>query len=299
MLGETFFRWVSRLAVAATYEEVLDSLFDGLFAEVIDAEGIGLTETDRTGTVVATHGQVGDGFKLEGCAAEFAAGTICLHAHRAEPFTEELDERFRVAMALVCAHLRRICADLYEKRVRERLVLVRRESQFAAFIVHGRAVVPYNAAAVAYCDAYWGPDDTERMLSAEQAKHFWNKVNASWRNPVDPQWTLVTLDLGGGDLDIPVLGRHDGGAVLLFTPPPREAPQVDLPMLTRRQRDIMEWISEGKTSAETAIILNISPRTVEKHLEAVFQRFGVENRVAAVRTYLDLKNGLDPRLPFS
>ncbi len=62
-------------------------------------------------------------------------------------------------------------------------------------------------------------------------------------------------------------------------------------MLTRRQREIMEWISEGKTSAEAAIILDISPRTVEKHLEAVFQRLGVENRTTAVRRYLEMKSG--------
>jgi len=30
---------------------------------------------------------------------------------------------------------------------------------------------------------------------------------------------------------------------------------------------------------------------VEKHLEAVFQRLGVENRIAAMRRYLDLKRG--------
>ena len=62
-------------------------------------------------------------------------------------------------------------------------------------------------------------------------------------------------------------------------------------LLTRRQREIMEWIAEGKTSAETAIILDISPRTVEKHLEAIFQRLGVENRITAVRRYLELLSG--------
>lgn len=63
-------------------------------------------------------------------------------------------------------------------------------------------------------------------------------------------------------------------------------------VLTKRQLEIMEWISEGKTTAETATILKISPRTVEKHLEAIFERFGVENRIAAVRRYLDSKAGI-------
>jgi DNA-binding CsgD family transcriptional regulator len=59
----------------------------------------------------------------------------------------------------------------------------------------------------------------------------------------------------------------------------------------------MDWIAEGKTSAEVGTILQISSRTVEKHLEAVFNRFGVDNRVAAVRMYLDLRNGKDGRQP--
>ena len=87
------------------------------------------------------------------------------------------------------------------------------------------------------------------------------------------------------------------GEVILILPVPggggnvAESEQV-ASVLTRRQREIMEWIAEGKTSSEVAIILDISPRTVEKHLEAVFHRLGVENRIAAVRRYLDLKSGL-------
>ena len=91
---------------------------------------------------------------------------------------------------------------------------------------------------------------------------------------------------------IHALPKLNGEVILMFPlPGVEESAEEALSILTRRQREIMDWIAEGKTSGEAAIILGISPRTVEKHLEAVFQRLGVENRIAAMRRYLDLKRG--------
>jgi DNA-binding NarL/FixJ family response regulator len=51
--------------------------------------------------------------------------------------------------------------------------------------------------------------------------------------------------------------------------------------LTPRQAEVLYWIAQGKTNGEIAIILGTSPRTVEKHVEQLLERLGVENRVAA------------------
>ncbi len=295
MLGERFFKWVERPAATRVYEEMLNALLDGEFAALIPADAVEVREDRPDDHKTVIHGSAGAGEPMEGIVTRCASGTVRLRVFHGSGFDAEAAERFRAAVALIAAHMRRLCTELYDRRVRERLYLTRREAQLAAFVVYGRSVLPHNPTAVAYCDAHWGADETEHQLDEEQAAEFWKVIHASWRNPVDPKWADVTLDIGGGPVELSGIGRHDGGAVLLFNPPPREAPPTEIPMLTRRQRDIMEWISEGKTSAEAAIILDISPRTVEKHLEAVFQRFGVENRVAAVRTYLDLKAGRDPR----
>jgi DNA-binding NarL/FixJ family response regulator len=51
--------------------------------------------------------------------------------------------------------------------------------------------------------------------------------------------------------------------------------------LTSREAEVLVWLSRGKPNRDIGEILNISPRTVNKHLEQVFVKLGVENRAAA------------------
>lgn len=51
--------------------------------------------------------------------------------------------------------------------------------------------------------------------------------------------------------------------------------------LTAREAEVLLWISRGKSNRDIGEILNISPRTVNKHLEQVFVKLGVENRASA------------------
>lgn len=52
--------------------------------------------------------------------------------------------------------------------------------------------------------------------------------------------------------------------------------------LTFREAEILMWIARGKTNKEIGQILNSSPRTINKHLEHVFEKLGVTTRAAAV-----------------
>ncbi|SNR83442.1 DNA-binding response regulator [Puniceibacterium sediminis] len=51
--------------------------------------------------------------------------------------------------------------------------------------------------------------------------------------------------------------------------------------LTAREGEVLQWLSMGKTNRDIAQILSLSARTVNKHLEQVFQKMGVDNRTAA------------------
>lgn len=51
--------------------------------------------------------------------------------------------------------------------------------------------------------------------------------------------------------------------------------------LTEREAEVLLWISRGKANREISVILGISPRTVNKHLEQIFEKMGIENRASA------------------
>jgi DNA-binding NarL/FixJ family response regulator len=51
--------------------------------------------------------------------------------------------------------------------------------------------------------------------------------------------------------------------------------------LTPRETEVLSWIAKGKTNRDVGEILGLSPRTVNKHLEHVFEKLGVETRAAA------------------
>ena len=51
--------------------------------------------------------------------------------------------------------------------------------------------------------------------------------------------------------------------------------------LTPREAEVLFWISMGKTNRDIAEILELSSRTINKHLEQVFQKMGVDNRTSA------------------
>jgi DNA-binding NarL/FixJ family response regulator len=51
--------------------------------------------------------------------------------------------------------------------------------------------------------------------------------------------------------------------------------------LTPRETEVLSWIAKGKTNRDVAEILGMSARTVNKHLERVYEKLGVETRAAA------------------
>ena len=62
-------------------------------------------------------------------------------------------------------------------------------------------------------------------------------------------------------------GEHDG---------------VAPPGLTRRQLEVVELLGMGLTVQAIAHRLNLSPRTVGKHLERVYRRLGTSDRLMTV-----------------
>ncbi|HLQ52934.1 MAG TPA: helix-turn-helix transcriptional regulator, partial [Streptosporangiaceae bacterium] len=70
--------------------------------------------------------------------------------------------------------------------------------------------------------------------------------------------------------------RRQAGQV--FTAPACSGPAD----LTEREIQILRLVADGLTNASIAHALEVSPRTVAKHLEHIYRKFGVSSRAAAV-----------------
>lgn len=52
--------------------------------------------------------------------------------------------------------------------------------------------------------------------------------------------------------------------------------------LTDRQREVLEWVGDGKTTQDIACLMNLTPATVEKHLRLARKALDVETTAQAV-----------------
>jgi len=93
------------------------------------------------------------------------------------------------------------------------------------------------------------------------------------------------VPFGAGQLEITLVGRGGSDEFYFRMSEPiggREAGILKTALsLTVRESEVLVWISSGKSNRDISEILNISPRTVNKHLEQIFTKLGVENRAAA------------------
>lgn len=70
--------------------------------------------------------------------------------------------------------------------------------------------------------------------------------------------------------------------LLRLAPAGAAAPRQPAAPLTPREAEVLSWLAKGKTNRDIGDILGLSPRTVNKHLEHIFEKLGVETRTAAV-----------------
>jgi DNA-binding CsgD family transcriptional regulator len=117
-------------------------------------------------------------------------------------------------------------------------------------------------------------DSAERLLRDhfdERAMQLPDEIT-HWRDG-DPCIPLV-VRTGGSSLEIE--SAVEGFALLL-----RERP-LDVERLTPREREVMRCVAAGLSNEEIACQLWIAVPTVRKHLEHVYDKLGVRNRIAAV-----------------
>ncbi|MFN3468994.1 MAG: response regulator [Novosphingobium sp.] len=93
------------------------------------------------------------------------------------------------------------------------------------------------------------------------------------------------IEQGDCTLELVVIARYRENEVLIrlneLNPKADVSRLQQRLALTDREAEVLLWISYGKSNGMISEVLAISPRTVQKHLERIYEKLGVETRAAA------------------
>ena len=120
----------------------------------------------------------------------------------------------------------------------------------------------------------------------------WVRNNSAAETGAIAQATSFTQQNEESRLSIHFLGALSGGEFLLLVEEIRVHQGGEKLLgsyrLTRREIEVLTWVAKGKTNRDIAEILRMSPRTVNKHLEHIYVKLGVETRTAAAAITMSL-----------
>ncbi|WOH64596.1 response regulator transcription factor [Bradyrhizobium sp. BWA-3-5] len=172
------------------------------------------------------------------------------------------------------------------------------QSARAALDVSGRYLLAVNGAG----RLMWATPQAQKLLSDALASE---SDDVELPDPI-PQWleqarkgkagskATVMATLPGNELRLQYMGKLGANEFLLRLAKDSgaEAPAEFSSELglTTREGEVLSWLSKGKTNRDIAQILGLSPRTVDKHLEQIYAKLGVENRTAAAAIAVNAKN---------
>lgn len=178
------------------------------------------------------------------------------------------------------------------------------QSTRAALDVTGRYLLATNRNG----DVLWCTPQTSRMLEAA----FGTDPLAGFTLPAEAQRWLADRQAGGAagrKADSVTIATGTPGRALRLSPVGQTGPDELLLQLeeesgarddqllkeklnlTAREAEVLMWIANGKPNRDIAEILGLSPRTVDKHLEQIYSKLGVENRAAAAAMAVRTLNG--------
>ncbi|HVQ72590.1 MAG TPA: response regulator transcription factor [Bradyrhizobium sp.] len=174
------------------------------------------------------------------------------------------------------------------------------QSARAALDVSGRYLLAVNSEG----KIMWATPQAQKLLS--DALSSGSDDDVVLPDPI-PQWldqarkgkagskaTIMTALPGNDQLRLQFMGRLGANEFLLrlakdsSTETPAEfSSELGL---TTREGEVLSWLAKGKTNRDIAQILGLSPRTVDKHLEQIYSKLGVENRTAAAAIAVNAKH---------
>lgn len=99
------------------------------------------------------------------------------------------------------------------------------------------------------------------------------------------QGASAKVDQGENTLELVIIAQYRENEILIrlneLNPKADVMKLQQRLSLTDREAEVLLWISYGKSNGMISEVLAISPRTVQKHLERIYEKLGVETRAAA------------------
>lgn len=133
----------------------------------------------------------------------------------------------------------------------------------------------------------WATPEASRLLD-EMDNHSVEKLCTLLKDLASgptPDRDGATFEYGGIKLSVSLLGPAAPGETLFKLSRSSQGVETQVLQhaygLTPREADVLLWTARGKSNKDMSEILNISARTVNKHLEQIFIKIGVENRASA------------------
>lgn len=136
----------------------------------------------------------------------------------------------------------------------------------------------------------WATPQAKNLFAEAQASEEWQRNAMSpqllrWLSHEPKSGQQIRLENLDHPLDVRLVEHSPNQETLLklldgLAPTGADKLKAQLP-LTDRESEVLYWIGNGKTNREIGLILDNSPRTINKHLEQVFKKLDVDNRTSA------------------
>lgn len=154
------------------------------------------------------------------------------------------------------------------------------QSARAALDSSGRSVLAFEATGT----LLWGSEKALELVGASLGAPISPQVT-QWLEVCANQPVSATSPFDYGTVSLQYVGITGVSEILVKvlnrTTQNNEDLLVDEFELTAREAEVLFWLTLGKTNRDISAILGLSARTVNKHLEQVFQKMGVDNRTSA------------------
>lgn len=277
-----------------------------LLHESLDQAGYQiLVATNGFSAIEIAHRSEPDMILLDGSMPEIDGFETCLQL-KSSPVTEHIPVIFMTGLTET-EHILKgfqvggvdyvtkpLNIDEVQARVKTHLLQARLMHQQKQMLdATGSAILSLNLNG----EIIWQTPIVSELLKTHDVEmvHFQQSLNVWLQDLIKhpDQANLMFVQYGHGhqplqlNLLTKIVAEHSSKHILVQLKEQTQMPSVEeiahaCPNLTPREAEVMHWVTMGKTNRDIAEILQLSPRTVNKHLEHVFEKLFVETRTAAV-----------------